>query len=329
MVANKRVPGVMDQAGNAAQSMPQTPTMPAQQPPTDDPITRRNPLLPVVEHQSGQREWGMPGLIQGLMDLPGQIQHSMTHANDLEMDPETGRAQPSQQLIGDNADIALNVGLGGFAAPKPAGALAANGGKGTLKGARPEPSALIPKAEAMGPSSVLAKTEDDYGKFLKGLQEDPQSTPTIGMPTPGVDPNAVRSAYEDGLRRWHRGFSKYSETTPDPYGPLNGPLGDDLPAVMDALNSAARAAGRSIDQQPRFAGSQYGTLNTPTGDRWSVRVADHGNQSQHYGESDFNIAPGAMSVDEFLGALPTIYANGENSAKTALALDAISGQRKK
>lgn len=198
---------------------------------------------------------------------------------------------------------------------------------GKAKGARPEPDALIPKAEAMGADvapqgkssgSVAETAATDYTQFVRSLQDDPQSEPTVGMPTPGVDQSAVRAAYENGLRRWHSGFGKHATEAPDPLGSLDGPLGKDLGAVMDSLRAAAKVAGRDLEVLPRSYGSQYGHLKTPTGDAWKVRVADHGNQSRHRAESDFNIAPGQMTVEEFLGLLPRIYANSSDPTTAAI-----------
>lgn len=191
------------------------------------------------------------------------------------------------------------------------------------KGARPEPSALQPKAEAMGDGIIAETVDDAYRTFLSKLQDDPQPTPTFGPPTPGVDPTKVREAFEIGLQRWHRSFGKYSKDVPSPYGPLDGRLGDDLPAVMDALKLASEAAGRQLNVVPRRYGSQYANLRTPTGDSWEVRVADHANQSVHHGESDFNIAPGGMTQEQFLELLPTIYSD---TGRPSIAGSAIAAE---
>lgn len=191
------------------------------------------------------------------------------------------------------------------------------------KGARPGPSALQPKAEAMGDGIIAETVDDAYRTFLSKLQDDPKSNPTFGPPTPGVDPTKVREAYEKGLQRWHSSFGKYSEDVPSPYGPLDGRLGDDLPAVMDALILASEASGRQLKVLPRRHGSQYADLTTPTGDVWEVRVADHANQSVHHGGSDFNIAPGAMTQEQFLDLLPTIYSD---TGKPSLMGAAVAGE---
>lgn len=304
----------------------------------DRPLTFRGAIAPLGTYQNpdGTEDVGFawPGIITEPLKALQRL-----HENSYTEDGRLGMPNPEYQGNKDDALTALLSIYGGNAlnpmAKVPANALASSAfkveGKPSIagsavagaeaKGARPDPSALQPKAEAMGDGIIAETVDDAYRTFLSKLQDDPQPTPTFGPPTPGVDPTKVREAFEIGLQRWHRSFGKYSKDVPSPYGPLDGRLGDDLPAVMDALKLASEAAGRQLNVVPRRYGSQYANLRTPTGDSWEVRVADHANQSVHHGESDFNIAPGGMTQEQFLELLPTIYSD---TGKPSLMGSAVS-----
>ena len=79
-----------------------------------------------------------------------------------------------------------------------------------------------------------------------------------------------------------------------------------LPALASAINSAARAAGHSLDMAPSTnSGSWYGTLKVAGRPDQKVRLADHGNISSQFDPPVFNINPDrtGMSVDDFLQVL--------------------------
>lgn len=271
--------------------------------PQDAAVTERAGLFPLATYANGQTGPAWPGIIATPVEKMAQVLRG-------EITPGT----PEFNEAG--FDIAGAAMVGGLAAARPRGSL---GMSGNAKGFRPEPEALMPEAGATGASRVLAETDDAYKAFVRHLQDNPQSEPTFGPPTPGIDPMKVRAEYEAAFKRHYRGGPEA-----DPYGSLNGPQGIDLGAVMDALSFGARAAGREIDVIPKSYGSQYGYLKTPSRDQWKVRVSDHPNQSQHRAESEFNIAPGEMTVDDFLRALPTIYANARPGAALGAGLSGAS-----
>lgn len=76
----------------------------------------------------------------------------------------------------------------------------------------------------------------------------------------------------------------------------------------------AKAAGRELIMTPGgYGGSFYGTLKTPAGNEYTVRSSNHAQTSRSHDAPDFNVAPGAMTPDEFIRKLPTLYSNS-NSA---------------
>ena len=300
------------------------------------PVDRRYNILPLAEQPDGSTVPAVPGLIAEPFNALARV---MANAGRRETTYDdagvpisgVGALHPGDGLnavgLAPMGNLALGaiphgVGVFGGRLAKTAEGAADNGLAKTI-GPGPGTGAIIPKAEAMG--APLAETEQAYRAFLSDLQENDvfpgYQDPIYGMPTPGVDPAAVRGAYEEGVKKWHR------VPGVDPYGALDGPLGEDLGAVMDSIRMASEAAGRSLDVKPRSLGSQYGHMTTPAGNQWSVRVADHANQSQHYGAKDFNIAPGDMTPSEFLDLLPTIYANPESSSSVPLALSMAQAER--
>jgi len=97
-------------------------------------------------------------------------------------------------------------------------------------------------------------------------------------------------------------------------------------ALGEALNAAARASGRELDLMPYGSAplsSNYGTLRTPAGNQYKVRVADHARTSMFHDAPDFNIAPGEMTPDEFINLLPTLYSD---TGKPSLMGSALSPQ---
>ena len=99
-----------------------------------------------------------------------------------------------------------------------------------------------------------------------------------------------------------------------------------VPAAAQAINAAARATGRDLYLSRALnTASHYGTLRTPSGKEHRVRVSDHARTSAQFDRPDFNIAPGAMTPEEFVRLLPTLRA--DNSRASAPGLAANSTQQ--
>jgi hypothetical protein len=176
------------------------------------------------------------------------------------------------------------------------------------KGARPEPSAL-PQGRSDGVSDVLAEPVD-YNAWLDRVQasvDDGAEGPFFGP----ANPEAVTgTALQDIARQSYQKEMDYN-------GWPNELTGDQPPhaAIASSLRDAAEATGRSLDiyGDERFPfKSAYGTLRTPAENTYKVRIADHANTTAYHGKPDFNIAPGAMTPEEFIDLLPAIYSNSDS-----------------
>lgn len=247
------------------------------------------------------------------------------YANRVEFDPSSGvtgsignalmapgRAYKGEiapdQMVPEAMNLAGWLTLGGYMSPKPANALGAGGG-GNKMAPRPEPRGAFPKAEAMGSDHIAEIAPDKYNAFLAGVEsrlENGEWGPFYGPPTPGTSPGLVRDAYARTAASFKNDkYDKFSDQEQIAYG----------------LEAAAKEAGRDLKMGAGgFYGSMYGDLLTPSGGQYKVRVADHANFSSAHRAPDFNIAPGAMTPDEFLDLLPTIYSNGRDSLVPGLVM---------
>ena len=100
-----------------------------------------------------------------------------------------------------------------------------------------------------------------------------------------------------------------------------------LPALASAINSAARAAGHSLDMAPSTnSGSWYGTLKVAGRPDQKVRLADHGNISSQFDPPVFNINPDrtGMSVDDFLQVLVEQKRPAEKKSPNVVTRDEIA-----
>ena len=181
-------------------------------------------------------------------------------------------------------------------------------------GPGPEPGAVLPKAEAMGASDVLAENlskaaEDAY---VKAYRADLEANKYRYFNDWTEDPNAPLVV--DDWGRQIGGGSEISELFDNatPYG--YRALMETHPAVAEGLNAAAAAVGRDLTLVPSAnSGSLYGTLRTPSGAQYKVRVADHGNISSRFDAPDYNIAPGEMTPEEFARLMPMLLSDNRPS----------------
>lgn len=215
------------------------------------------------------------------------------------------------------------------------------------KGARPEPSALIPKTGAMGAdgapqgvsSGSIAETAPtnigDYIAEVNRLVDDGGEGPFFGPRYPGATDADIEAAYIKAFRSelddrkgrfddWE--YDEGGNRIGSPYYDGATLFGDAAaasytPYVAAGLEGATKTAGRELPMYQASSGSAYGTLKTPAGNRYKVRVADHARTSSQFDQPDFNIAPGAWTVDDFLRVLPTIYANAPTGAALPLAME--------
>jgi hypothetical protein len=105
-----------------------------------------------------------------------------------------------------------------------------------------------------------------------------------------------------------------------------------LPALASAINSAARAAGHSLDMAPSTnSGSWYGTLKVAGRPDQKVRLADHGNISSQFDPPVFNINPDrtGMSVDDFLQVLVEQKRPAEKKSPNVVTRDEIASYLEK
>ncbi len=210
---------------------------------------------------------------------------------------------------------------------------------GPFGGTPSEEVALSPKAEAIGTppvisyaasaprSKVLAEngvTEADRIKaaedaFVKAFHDDVENN---------------KYTYFDDWREGQPMFNEHGEIIDipqisdafenvSPYG--YSPLKTAPPSSTAAgLNAAAQAVDRDLFLNPSSnSGSHYGTLRTPSGKEYKVRVADHPQISSQFDPPDFNIAPGNMTPEEFARLLPTLYSD---TSKPNPVGAAIAGQ---
>jgi hypothetical protein len=256
---------------------------------------------------------------------PGQTSYIATH-------PGTVYSATTGDLLYSNAPPGSSVPLALNALERAQPQMA--------KGTRPEPDALIPKAVAMGAdfapqgvsSGSIAETAPislaEYLDQVKRMVDDGQDGPFFG-PRSGASDDTLAAAYENAFRRELDNRSgrfddwQYSDDGMDAataYG--DRASSDYAPYVAAGLEAAAKAAGRELSMFGASSGSQYGELLTPAGNKYKVRVADHSRTSSQYANPDFNIAPGAWTPDDFLAALPTIYANAPTSAAIPASMEA-------
>jgi len=103
------------------------------------------------------------------------------------------------------------------------------------------------------------------------------------------------------------------------FGGLDEGYGQFTKATAAALEAAARASGRELAMYPGgFGASHYGTLVTPSGAQYKVRASNHPRTSALHSSPDFNVAPGALTPDDFIRLLPTLYADQSRASLPGL-----------
>ena len=211
---------------------------------------------------------------------------------------------------------------------------------------RPGPGALIPEAKATG--SLIAET-DQYRAFIQSVQDrvdNGESGPFYGPRIPhaaadeAIMQNGLNAFRKDIKERQHDYWPEQSflrHDNPDEWAAVNDHIQKlsnatalqnagnvPIPAITSALDRAAAAAGQKlyIADDGAFGKSAYGSLETPAGNSYKVRVADHARQSGQHNSADFNVAPGSMTPEEFIRLLPTIYSD---TGKPSLMGSALAG----
>ena len=266
-------------------------------------------LSPIGTSPEGNMALQVPPMITGIADSYRRLSDPTGPGNAYRL---TGVPELDAPIQQDMSNVLLSLYGGNAVAglAKPRNAL----GAGYAKGARPEPSARAPKAEAMSVSDVLAEKPHDaaYAKarqaaddaFLRDIEDnrhtyfddwsaDPDNPLVVDDWGQQIGGGEVSDAYDSamfgGLDRGHGEFGK---------------------ATAAALNAAATAAGRELHLSPGgYGGSFYGQLKTPAGNEYKVRASNHGRTSSLHDRPDFNIAPGEMSPDEFIRLLPTLLSD--------------------